>query len=584
MDRRISRLVRKRRTRVLAFAHLTGWQGLALPRSSLTQANVRPVLCTFPPVAHEVGSDQRAVIAERSKSLFTDTSAAKHLTCTIAVSVPLSGAFTISIAVTTTDEFCLPRPPARCSDEYFFFPPDITIPPGRIALSTAMPDGGSDYLADLTTAPIFDDAVYLSEALNLSESQNEDDLDTQLALSARESGIEDPYRFLCPDAHDISTAVSTMTISSEHRSSMSIHSRETQSTGATSHPSRTSKDNPYMEGPLTLRTPPLTRVSLSSDDYYDAMMSRLRPNARHRTSSSTVSGANSIFSNSSSFLQPTPRKQKRASGLGLFSMFRKDSRCVETQFTWYPPLITRCSTCPSRSHHGHHAKPLTPKLECGHSLSKYAIRVHIEEALDSKEHVAPNCCGKPLPRSVLEIVLTKEEVDIVAPSGQQSPTPSSLRDSGYSEDGVLSLDLPHALDARSHPTGSFVTTPDTPSREVTREDEERLNQALANEAFKTLNVQQKELFQRVSLFESNQRKALSAYHQWSLKRLTSQFETNKAEKTKQVGLQCTFISHVSLLISCSTQLSLNVWTSLKLSLSTTFAKLRPKKLKMSQQP
>ncbi|KAF2795512.1 hypothetical protein K505DRAFT_273099 [Melanomma pulvis-pyrius CBS 109.77] len=386
-----------------------------------------------------------------------------------------------------------------------------------------MSEPGGDYLADLSTAPIFHDAIYLSEALGLPEGQDEDSVDAHLAMSARESGIEDPYRLLCPDLHDISTSLSTMTVASDLRSSMSIHSRETQSTGITSHPSRTSKDNGYMESTLILRTlpPPSPMRGSTSFECYDTVLDRFRPSARHRPSSSTYSAsrANSALSSAPSALpKPIPRKHKRASS--LFSMFRKDS-----------------GACPSRSHQGHYVNPLSPKLDCGHSLSKYAIRVHIQEALESTEHIAPSCCGTLLPRSMLETVLSKEEADVVMAVPVELPPFSSQRDSGYGEDGISSVDLPHVLDIRSHPIGSFITAPDTSSRDIGHEDEQNLNLALANEAFISLRAQQKEQFERVSSFEANQRKALSAYHQWTLKRLSTKLEKSQAEKTKQHALE-----------------------------------------------
>lgn len=191
-----------------------------------------------------------------------------------------------------------------------------------------MTDDKDNYLADLTTAPIFDDSVFLTEALKLPDCQNEDLLDAHVILAAEGAGIQDPYRFLCPDLVDISTAVSTLTVSSAHRSSMSIHSRETQSTGITSHPSRTSKDSHGLEGSPVPRAAQLARASVSSDDHYDVVMNRFRPSARHRPPSSTVSATNPVFSAPSSPAKPTPRKQKRTSRHALFSMFRRDSRCV----------------------------------------------------------------------------------------------------------------------------------------------------------------------------------------------------------------------------------------------------------------
>jgi hypothetical protein len=107
---------------------------------------------------------------------------------------------------------------------------------------------------------------------------------------------------------------------------MSIHSRETQSTGITSHPSRTSKDIPVLDSSPALRIAPPGRSSLSTDDYYGAVRNRFLSSTRHRTSYS-VSCAPTVHPSSPPVFMPTNRKQKRGS-YGLFSMFRKDSRYV----------------------------------------------------------------------------------------------------------------------------------------------------------------------------------------------------------------------------------------------------------------
>ncbi|KAF2867292.1 hypothetical protein BDV95DRAFT_611140 [Massariosphaeria phaeospora] len=381
-----------------------------------------------------------------------------------------------------------------------------------------MSDTRSALFTELTTEPIFDDGVFLREALDCLDCQNEDEFDAQLAVAARESGIEDPYRFLYPDVHGVSIAFSAVSISTEPRSSMSIHSGETQSTGFTSQPSRrTSRDlssNPYVDGQ---RAPPSSaRASLSLENY-DSVMDRFRPPMRQNHSSATFTGANSgVSSTASSMSKPSQRKHKRPSG--LFSMFRRDS-----------------GNCPSRSHHGRHLKPQTPKLDCGHSLTKRDIHLHVKEALGSSENLAPNCCGTPLPRAVLERVMTAEQAAIVSIDALRSPVMNSLRDSGYSEDGVSPLDFVHSLDSLPLPTDSFVTAPDSAdlNGDMAREDEESLSPALAKEAFKALQSQQKEQFGRVSLFESNQKRALSAYHQWVLRRLALQLKTDKAERPKQ---------------------------------------------------
>jgi len=144
---------------------------------------------------------------------------------------------------------------------------------------------------------------------------------------------------------------------------------------------------------------------------------------------------------------------------------------------------------------------------------------------------------------VLETVLSKEETDIVTAQKVELPMFSTLRDSGYGEKHLFSIDLPRASSKRSHATESFVIAPDVLCLNLSRKDEEILNRALANEAFRSLRAQQKQQFERISAFEANQRKALSAYHKWILKRLSSELEKAKAEKTKQVGVRNLSVSY-----------------------------------------
>ncbi|KAF1842353.1 uncharacterized protein K460DRAFT_358972 [Cucurbitaria berberidis CBS 394.84] len=401
---------------------------------------------------------------------------------------------------------------------------------------------GDDPVA-LGTALIFADAVYLSEALNLPVNQNEDDVDAELALLARESGIQDPYRFLCP-VQDISRALSTLTVDSDHRSSMSIHSQETQSTSFTSAPSRTSRDQIYSpdRSPAQRVPPKLARTSLSVDKYDQAMEGQV-PGSQQRHSTSTLSVAPSTLSSASSLQSRAPRRKR---GSGLFAMFRKDS-----------------SSCTSRSHHGHHSKSRGDKLECGHSLSALAIRIHVQEALQSAARTVPNCCGKALPRTVLEEVLTKAETDLVLTGEMQSPDVGSPRDSGYCEDGMSSVDLPR-------PLGDTSTTPVTPNTPVQRSRHEAINidSALANEAFKSFKVQQKEQFDRVAAFECNQRKALSAHYQCSLKWLTLQHETSKGDRMEQHATDLEHLEELQIIAEhdlrkAQSQETQNVATALK---------------------
>ncbi|KAF1838810.1 hypothetical protein BDW02DRAFT_338103 [Decorospora gaudefroyi] len=374
------------------------------------------------------------------------------------------------------------------------------------ARSGAMPDRIWDRTVALSTAPIFDDAVYLSEALGLPINQNEDDLDAELALLARESGIHDPYRFVSPP-QSISRAISTMTLDSDQRSSRSIHSQETQSTSFTSAPSRTSRDHLHSsERPSAKRVPPKLARSPQSAESYAQAIERPGSGVRSRQSS-TPSITPSVLSSSSS-QQAQPRRKR---GSAIFSMFRRDS-----------------SACTSTSHHGHQTKPRGARLACGHLLSAYDVRTHIQEALQMGPQSVPKCCGTALPRSVLETVLTKEETDLVLENVVQLADASLFPDSGYSEAELSSDDSRQSSKSNALPDKA----PRLPARR-TRHEAINIGSALAHEAFKSFKVQQKEQFERVSAFECHQRKALSAHHKCTMQQLKAQYENDKIERMKQ---------------------------------------------------
>jgi len=190
-----------------------------------------------------------------------------------------------------------------------------------------------------------------------------------------------------------------------------------------------------------------------------------------------------------------------------------------------------CSSCTSPSHHRHHGKHRGPKLECGHSLSTSAIRAHIKEALQVQGGAIPSCCNIPLPRDTLEVILTKEETDRVLDGAVRSPELSSLRDSGYSENGMSSIELPRPAHKTPLPAASK-SMPNTPPRRISVHVPAG---SLANEALKSFKAQQKEEMERVSAFESKQRKDLKAHQRCSLKQLTSQHENNKDDRKEQVS-------------------------------------------------
>ncbi|KAH9868616.1 hypothetical protein J1614_007688 [Plenodomus biglobosus] len=388
----------------------------------------------------------------------------------------------------------------------------------RMRAAGAMPNPTwNDDLMALSTALIFDDSVYLSEALCLPVNQNEDDADAQLTLLATESGIQDPGRFLCPSPY-ISRALSTMTADSDHRSSMSLHSHETESTSFTSAPSRTSRDHVYAKetspSPKARVPPALARAALSAMHQGPVTQNlTFRPKSAHAKSMSSVT--QSALSSTASLLPQQPQQPRRKRASNLFLLFRKDS-----------------GSCSSKAHNRRHSKSGGTKLDCGHTLSPAAVNIHIEEALQNGQDTIPNCCGIALPHALVEGIISKEEPDLPLSGDElQSPDLASLPGSGYSENSVSSIELPRSPKKSAAPIIAQAALKTAPRH--TRHQEINIDLALAKEAFTSFRAQQKEQFERVAMFECSQWKALSVHHHHALKQLMAKQKASKEERIEQ---------------------------------------------------
>jgi len=130
--------------------------------------------------------------------------------------------------------------------------------------------------------------------------------------------------------------------------------------------------------------------------------------------------------------------------------------------------------------------------------------------------------------------MAKEEVDLLLNKALPSPGVETIPDSGYSEGGMSASEFSRSLEAASPPV-----TPASPPAAATRRRHEAINidSALAKEAFRSFQTQEKEQLQHISTFESNQRKALSAHHASLLKQLAGSHENQKSERIEQVGSQ-----------------------------------------------
>ncbi|ENI10055.1 hypothetical protein COCC4DRAFT_36411 [Bipolaris maydis ATCC 48331] len=319
----------------------------------------------------------------------------------------------------------------------------------------------------LTTAPIFDDQVYLAEALGLPAHQTEDDLDAELVVLARDAGIQDPYRFM-PSPATVSRAMSTMTLDSDQTSSRSMHSQETQSTGFTSAPSRTSRDHVYSTDHVSAkRMPPVLVQASQLADNCQQPIERAEPAARPSLSSGTATSS-SVTSKASSSQHEHTRKKR---GSALFSLLRKEARYFATTGLHSRNVTTHAHSCPSALHRKAPAKSMS------------ADELGLLAGVDTKASA----------------------VSLDAPSPPHEGPQISKTSSSESSMTARHVD--------QEPTST--------------------DSALALEAFKTFRVQQKEQWDRVSTFESIQRKALAAHYRCELERLQVNYEARKKERMKQ---------------------------------------------------
>ncbi|KAL5117764.1 hypothetical protein ACEQ8H_004374 [Pleosporales sp. CAS-2024a] len=237
-----------------------------------------------------------------------------------------------------------------------------------------------------------------------------------------------------------------------------------------------------------------SRDPIHNTDRFPAMPSTTPPvRLSARPSSSTLSVSQSALSDSSSSSHPAPRR--RRSG-----------------------------------------------LHCGHSLSPDAIQAHIKEALQSGGQTVPSCCRMPLPRRLLDTVMAPEEAHVLTDKALPSPRLDTIRDSGYNEVGLAAQDTSRSPDEPPQPMSTHASA--VPSRR--RHEAINIDSALAKEAFKSFQSQEKDQITCVAVFESNQRKALSAHHAGSLKRIAVLHESSKNEKMQQHVLELEHLEEVQI--------------------------------------
>ncbi|EON66275.1 hypothetical protein W97_05668 [Coniosporium apollinis CBS 100218] len=364
--------------------------------------------------------------------------------------------------------------------------------------------------ADISSAKlIFDDRLYEQEVLGLKEGQTEEKLQDEIAAEARQLGIE-PY-LLHGVAHT-SKPASTVTISSEHRSSVSLESRGSHSTEFTSDPSRSSKDQ--ADRPPSFTNSQRQRPWAPDAKEEDARTSS-RPTVRYSYSYSEPQTASESTFSLSSALSGRSLSTKRKRGTSILSMFRKQP--------------CDCNYCPQLSHHPRQ----TYKLECGHSLCRISIRQRAHDATEDPTKWPPTCCDKPIPDSILGSALKGEDL---ASALRRMALADGLTNGTNSASGTASARnvsaSPSSRNTRSRPVTAS-SAEEAPLSHRQEEESEDLARATAEPTFRALRAQQEQEYERLVAFEQKQRKALAGYQAWSRRELAGRHDEREEELSKK---------------------------------------------------
>lgn len=241
-----------------------------------------------------------------------------------------------------------------------------------------------------------------AEVLLLDYADTEDQMDDRLREEAKELGLK-----VSPTSSSAAIPTSTARVSyiEPQRRSGSVDSRTSQSTGLNSTISDVSRIHDRSR-----------RMSKTSFRDYDSFISRGRPNGRLSMSfSPPTTPSHSIFELPLAAPSSSPRKSfLNIKGMSMLKLLRND---VATGTAGGCPHCPRDVISQRRARHD---------LPCGHRLCTLALRQTILAASANPTGAVASCCGRPIPGSLIEQVMTSEEQSVVLERLEQWDQASSL--------------------------------------------------------------------------------------------------------------------------------------------------------------
>lgn len=162
---------------------------------------------------------------------------------------------------------------------------------------------------------------------------------------------------------------------------------------------------------------------------------------------------------------------------------------------------------------------MDPALSCGHPTTQHHIRMHVVEATISDEYVPPSCCGKPIPGNVLEMVMSKAEMDELLRGLLQTYGIEAAEDGAAASDFSNTSSPPKTRLNPTVPTqydriAQYDDIADPKEHAYTPMTEEalELERIFSNPGYRNFRQQQAEELDRFRRFKHKQKKVLTLHH------------------------------------------------------------------------
>ncbi|KAJ0162512.1 putative E3 ubiquitin-protein ligase ARI5 [Colletotrichum tanaceti] len=261
-------------------------------------------------------------------------------------------------------------------------------------------------------SPEDDEAEYLAHVLCTSSSQrSEAAIEEELAARANALGIS--MSGLSPEKRNTSSAESqTSTIATQHVRSFSTASRDSASTTLTSHPSLHAL-------PIVIDAPPhsLARKRSKSLGFsqYDKYLSQIDPNI-HQPKIQKASPSPAHDTSTHSLFSVTSRRSYFSIKDGIRKIRRKrKSGMLESTIS--------CICCRD----DFNRTSVLHSLPCGHTYCAECLGIVIQQSTTDESKMPPRCCTQPIPGSIIQKILDREEQHVFLKAVLQFSTPWEAR-------------------------------------------------------------------------------------------------------------------------------------------------------------